>query len=340
MFAQAIERVNGAPGPGDVVTVEDPEGHFLGRGYWSPKSAIPVRILTRDPDDALDGASLGRRLEEALAWRSSILDLPREDTTGYRLAHAEGDSLSGLVVDLLGDTAVVQFGSIGFKRREDEVFAQVARVTRAKTIIEAPSRLAKLEGFEAETRIVRGPDVTSLSFRERGLDIEVPMSVQQKTGYYFDQRDNRARIETLAKGRRVLDAFSYLGGFALAAARGGADRVITLDSSAPAVAAAAGIARHNGLDGQLEIRKADVKKALPELDRRRERFDMVIVDPPKLVPTKRHLKNGQRAYRRLNANAFRLVEPGGLLVTCSCSGAMTPELFTRMIALAARDARR
>ncbi|MBW2465232.1 MAG: class I SAM-dependent rRNA methyltransferase, partial [Deltaproteobacteria bacterium] len=308
---------------------------------WSPKSAIPVRILARSEGEALDSAFLGRRLDEAAKWRRELLDLPNAETTGFRLVHAEGDELAGLIVDVFGQVAVVQLLTAGMKRRETDIFAHVARVTGAKTIVEVASeRMQRLEGFEATTGIVRGPDVDRLKFRERGFDLEVPLSITQKTGYYFDQRDNRARVESLAKGRRVLDAYSFVGGFSIAAVRGGAESVVAMDSSAPAIATGATIAAHHGYGDLIEFQKGDVKRALPELNQKGTRFGMVIIDPPKLAPTSRHLDAGRKAYRRLNAAALRIVEEDGLLVTCSCSGAVKSHDFLRTIGLAAKDARR
>jgi 23S rRNA (cytosine1962-C5)-methyltransferase len=341
VFAQAIERVEGAPAAGDAVSVVDARGNVLGRGYWSPESAIPVRILSRDPDETLETAFLGRRLEEAAAWRKSWLGLPGDETTGYRLVHAEGDGLAGLIVDVFGQAASVQLLTLGMKRREADVFAEVARVTGAKSVIEVASeRTQRLEGFAAETRTVRGPTLDTLRFRERGFDYELPLSASQKTGFYFDQRENRARLESLVRGKRVLDAFSYVGAFSLAAARGGAEKVTALDASAAAIAAGAMIAQHAGLAGRIDFVRADVKRALPEMVQRGERFDVVIVDPPKLVPTARHLDQGRKAYRRLNATAVKLLAPGGLLVSCSCSAAIRPGEFLRTVGMAAREAGR
>ena len=341
VFAQAIERVEGAPAAGDVVSVVDARGNVLGRGYWSPDSAIPVRILSRDSDEALDTAFLGRRLEEAAAWRKAWLRLPGDETTGYRLVHAEGDGLAGLIVDVFGSAASVQLLTLGMKRREADVFAEVARVTGAKTIIEVASeRTQRLEGFEAQTQIVRGPSIDTLRFRERGFDFELPLSASQKTGFYFDQRENRGRFEGLVRGKRVLDAFSYVGAFSLAAARGGAAKVTAIDASAAAIGAGAVIAQHARLSDRIDFVRADVKRALPELVQRGEKFDVVLVDPPKLAPTARHLDQGRKAYRRLNATAIKLLEPGGLLVSCSCSAAIRPGEFLRVVGMAARDAGR
>lgn len=341
VFAQAIERVDGAPTGGDVVEVRDPRGNFLGRGFWSPGSAIPVRILTRDPEDLLDTASLARRLDRAAEWRRRELGLPSEHTTGYRLVHSEGDQLPGLVVDVFGDVAVVQLLTVGMKRREDWLFGEIARVARAKTVIEVPGGQAqKREGLSVEPRVVRGADVEELRFRERGLELRIELPIAQKTGYYFDQRDNRALVERMASGKRVLDLYAYVGSFALAAARGGAIEVQAFDSSAGAIAQGASIAAANGLGARIAFARADVRRLLGELAGAGKHFDMVIVDPPKLAPSARHLPKARTAYRKLNAGAIRLLGDGGVLVSCSCSAAMTPEELMRTVALAARDADR
>jgi len=234
----------------------------------------------------------------------------------------------------------VQLSTLGLKLREDLIFAEVMRVTGASSVIEARSGSQKLEGFEVEPRVVRGAERTETVFRERGMQLSVPVELTQKTGYYFDQRENRALVERMARGRRVLDAFCYLGGFGLAAARGGAESVLSLDSSAPALANAAALALKNGQADRIRYQCEDTRSALPELARRHELFDLVVLDPPKLAPSGRHLDAGRRAYRRVNANALRLVEPGGLLFTCSCSGVMRVEDWLRTLAMAARDADR
>ncbi len=342
VFAQAVERVEGAPAPGQEVRVVDPRGRFLGRGFWSPRSAIPVRILERDPRvDALDHAWFGRRIEAAARWRAEVLGLPGEETTGYRLVHAEGDGLAGLVVDVYGDVAAVQLLTLGMKQREDDVFAHVARVTGVRSIVEVPSPHGqRIEGFEVELGVVRGPDVQELHFRERGFEFRIPLSLAQKTGYYFDQRENRALCERLARGRRVLDAFCYVGGFSLAAARGGAREVVALDASADIVTLAAGHVHAHGYGERVKVARADLRRALRQMAQEGERFDLVVADPPKLAPSSRHLPRGRQAYRRLNAAAVSLLAPGGLLLTCSCSAAMDAATFQRTVALAARDAGR
>lgn len=340
VFAQAIESVDGAPTAGDEVRVVDPAGKLLGRGYFSPKSAIPVRVLERSEGEPLEGALLAKKIERAAAWRRDLLGLPSPDHTGYRLVNGEGDGLAGLVVDVFGDTAVVQIVTAGMKRREADVLAHVQRIAQVKTVLLARTDAMATEEFAHEGGVVRGPAVDSLRFVDRGFAMEIPLEVGQKTGYYFDQRDNRARVESLSKGRRVLDAFSFVGAFSLGAARGGAKEIVALDRSATAIAAGASIAKANGFGDRIEFRRGDTKEALPQMRAKGERFDLVVCDPPKLATTVKDLERARRAYRRVNANALALVEPGGLLMTCSCSAAMSVEDLARTVAVAARDVAR
>ncbi|MFO0695647.1 MAG: class I SAM-dependent rRNA methyltransferase [Polyangiales bacterium] len=340
IFAQAIGRVEGAPAPGDVVRVVDPEGKLLGFGYYSPKSAIPVRLLSREDEGPFEGAFLGRRIEAAFAFRRDWLGLPNERSTGYRLVNSEGDGLPGLVVDVYDRVARVQLLTAGMKRREQEIYGHLARVAGVSTILEVAVDLEKMEGVKSEGGVARGEAVRDLRFRDRGFEMEIPLEITQKTGFYFDQRDNRAWVEELSRGRRVLDAYCFVGGFGLGAARGGASEVVCLDSSATAIAQGAAIAKHNGLENVLKFVRDDVKNALPDLARKGEEFDIVVVDPPKLAKTVRDLEGARRAYRRLNANALALVAPGGLLVSCSCSSAMRADDLVRTCTMAAQDAKR
>jgi 23S rRNA (cytosine1962-C5)-methyltransferase len=340
VYAQAIDHVEGAPAPGDVVDVVDPEGRHHGRGYWSPRSAIPVRIATRDRHDPLDGPSIARKIEAARELRRRF-HLPSVDTTGYRLVHAEGDALPGLVVDVLGSVAVVQLLTIGMKRREDDVFAHVARVAEVETVIEvANEKTAAIEGFVAETRVVRGPERTSIELLERGMAFEVPGAITQKTGFYFDQRDNRALVEQLAPGMRVLDLYTFVGAFALFAARGGAEHVTAVDSAAPAITVGARLAHRHGYAARVSFERADAKDEMERLHKKRAQFDLVILDPPKLAPSAKHLDKARMLYRKLNGDAARLVAPGGFLLSCSCSGAMELADFKRTAVLGARDVNR
>ncbi len=345
VFAQAVARTEGSPAAGDEVVVVDPQGKSLGRGYWSPASAIPVRVLSRDAGAPLDEGFLRGRVAEAARWRREVAALPSPDHTGYRLVNAEGDGLAGLVVDVFGDAACVQFGTAGMKRREAAVLDAVIESARVTRVYEVSSeRHQQREGFAVTDGLVRGPPSDALEFVEGAVRFRVPAPGAagggQKTGYYFDQRENRALVGSLARGRRVLDAFSYVGGFALAAARGGAREVVAVESSAHAVEAGRRIAEENGLAGAITHTRGDAKMLLSQMADRGERFDLVVLDPPKLAHSAREVEKAAGHYRKLNAMAARVLAPGGLLVTCSCSGSVSVDVFLRAVAAGVRDAGR
>ncbi|HLV67779.1 MAG TPA: class I SAM-dependent rRNA methyltransferase [Polyangiaceae bacterium] len=336
VFAQAIERIEGGVGPGDEVLVRDGRGNTLGRGLYSPGSAIPVRLYTRNPNRPIDARLFEERLQAAIA-RRRVLGLPSEQTTGFRLVHAEGDALPGLIVDRLGDVLAVQLGTIGMKRREGVLLDLLTRLLAPRAIVDrTPARAAESEGFRAGTGVVRGSEVEAFLFRERGLEFRVPLELGQKTGFYFDQRPLRERVEALASGRRVLDAYCYVGSIALAAARGGATSVEAVDSSALALEAAAESATLNGLSGRLQLERGDAPEALAHAGRKGG-LELVIVDPPKLAPTRAARQRALESMRRLAGLGCRATRPGGLLVISSCSAALGLFDLTRVVALGARD---
>jgi 23S rRNA (cytosine1962-C5)-methyltransferase len=336
VFAQAVHRISGKPAAGDEVLVLDPQDKPLGRGFWSPDSAIVVRLLTRRVEQELDQAFFIARIRAASAARA-LLRLPAPDTDGYRLVHAEGDGLAGLVVDVYGDVHVVQFLTQGMARRRELVVNALREVLAPRSIVSAPGNAAQArEGITEHSEVLAGEVPEALRFRERGFGFSIPYERAQKTGYYFDQREHRAEVEHMAAGRDVLDACSYVGAFSLAAARGGARSVLALDSSQAAVDQGAEFARSMGY-GQIRFERADVRNELERLHQEHASFDLVVFDPPKLVPTAKHLEKGRRAYRKLNAHAISLVRPGGVLVTCSCSAAMNETEFLRMLAFASHD---
>lgn len=346
VFAQAIAKVDAPASAGSVVDVLDPRGNFLGRGYYSPDSAIPVRIVTRDASEPLDDALLSRRVKAAVELRRSVLSLPDADTNGFRLVHAEGDGLPGLIVDAYGNALAAQFLTVGMKRHSDAILRALAEHSGASTIIEVASpRHQKIEGFEVKEGPVLGPAVEHLVFRERGFEWKIqppgaPGGGGQKTGYYFDQRETRAAVEQLAKGRRVLDLYSYVGGFSLAAARGGATEVTAVDSSQFALDCAAKTAESAGLGEKIRFLRGDARKVMAQLADEGRVFDLVVLDPPKLAMGARDVDEARGMYRKLNALACRLVAPGGLLVSCSCSQAMAGGDFLRVVATGARDVQR
>jgi 23S rRNA (cytosine1962-C5)-methyltransferase len=339
VYAQAVDRVEGGATAGDEVSVVDPRGNLLGRGFFSPGSAIPVRLLVRDAKTRLDASFFRARLQRAMACRAS-LGLPSDHTTGFRLVHAEGDGLPGLMVDRYGDVLAVQFATIGMKQREALVFEALASLLGPRAILDrTSSQTAKTEGFEATAgvagSVVRGEPVEALDLVERGLRFRIPVDLGQKTGFYFDQRALRGRVEQLAHGARVLDAYSYVGAFAIAAARGGAREVVAVDESALAVEVGAECAEANGVSDRVKFAKEDARRALAEA---RGSFDLVIADPPRLAPTRGARQQALIAYGKLAENACRATKPGGLLVLCSCSAAVDLAALTRVLATGATRA--
>lgn len=335
VFAQAVAKIAGAPEAGDEVVVCDPKGDVLGRGLYSPRSAIAVRLFTRSAERPFDAAFVEQRLERALALRGGR-GLPSNDTTGYRAVHAEGDGLPGLVVDVLGDVLVVQLGTVGLARRAGWIFDVLEARLRPRAIVERTSqKIAQQEGFTAGGGVRRGdPALASFQFQERGLAYDVPLTLAQKTGFYFDQRPLRERVEALSRGARVLDTYTYVGSIALSAARGGAREVVAVDTSGPALEVGERLARDNGFAERVRYVRAD---ALAELERAHGSFDVVVCDPPKLAPNRTAAGKAVQSMRRLSAAACRAVRDGGLLVVSSCSAALGHADLARALALGARD---
>jgi len=338
VYAQAIDRIEGGATAGDEVSVHDPRGNLLGRGFYSPGSAIPVRLLTRDAETHLDAAFFRARIEQAASLRAS-LGLPSAHTTGFRLVHAEGDGLPGLVVDKYGDALAVQVGTIGMKQREAVIHEALWSVAKAKVIVDRTSaQTAKAEGFTPTGGVVRttpGTELTAFEIVERDLRFQLPLELGQKTGFYFDQRQLRSRVEMLAHGKRVLDAYCYVGAFAIAAARGGATEVVAVDESALALEVGAECARTNGVGDKVKFAKQDARHALAEAH---GGFDLVVLDPPRLAPTRGAREQALVAYAKLAENGCRATRPGGILVLCSCSAAVDLGALTRALAQGATRA--
>lgn len=333
VYAQAVDRVEGGATRGDEVQVVDPRGNLLGRGFYSPGSAIPVRLIVRNAETKIDAAFFRARIERALAARVALGLTPDGDTNGYRLIHSEGDELPGLIVDRFGDALVVQFLTFGMKAREGIILEALEAAFAPRAIVDrTPQNPAKIECFTPASGVVRGADVQTLSFKERGLAYEIPLDLGQKTGFYFDQRGLRGRVEALARGRRVLDAYGYVGPFALAAARGGAEEVVSIDESAMALEVGASCARANGLAERITFLKQDARHAMQEA---RGRFDLTIVDPPRLAPTKSAREGALVAYAKLAELGCSATKPGGILVLCSCSAAVDLASLTRALATGA-----
>jgi 23S rRNA (cytosine1962-C5)-methyltransferase len=336
IYSEAIAKTEGEAAPGAEVSVFDDGGRFVGRGLLSPQSQIRVRLLTRR-DEPLDDALFTRRVASAAALRRR-LGLPDAATDAFRLINSEGDGLPGLIVDAYGDALVVQFGTIGMWNRQAMLLDVLEAEIHPRTIYSAAgSSFAAIEGFAVSPQVLRGEERESVTCREHGVVQTVEPLKSQKTGLFLDQRENRARVQTLCRDARVLDCYTYHGGFALAALKGGAQQVTAVDISPRALEQAQANAKLNGFAG-LETAEADVFRYLEAATPRA--FDLCIVDPPKFARARKDLEAALKGYRRLNGLALGVVAPGGLLVTCSCSQQVDAEAFERVLAGAAQDARR
>jgi len=334
IYAQGIERTVGKPAPGDEVAVLDAKGNRLGRGLYSPSSAIAVRIFTRNAEQSFDEALLLERFRRAERARTALLRAEGgEPTSAYRLVYGEGDELPGLIVDRFEDVLVVQLGTVGLAQRRELIFDALVQAFQPRAILDRTSaRQAQMEGFSLGLWLARGEAPSELRVVERGLPLALPASLTQKTGFYFDQRPLRARIEHWAGGRDVLDAYSYVGAVGLFAQRGGAKSVLSVDSSGAAVRAGQALAQALRLDVQFE--ETDAEKLLAARSRS---FDLVVADPPKFAFSRSMQQKGMRAFRRVAGLSVGAVREGGIVVLSSCSAALGIHEVERSLALGAAD---
>jgi len=338
VFSGAIATADVALVSGATVDILSADGAFLARAAYSPVSQIRARVWTFDPRESVDGAFFARRVARAVAARTAMLDARH---TGCRLIHGESDGLPGVVADRYADTIVVQLSSAGGERWRDAIVAALAETTCAKCIYErSDADVRKLEGLAPRVGVVHGTLADAVTFTEDGISYRVDVAGGQKTGFYLDQRANRAAVRALAAGREVLNLFCYTGGFTLAALAGGAARVLSVDSSAEALALGSeNLWRNPALAAdRVEWREADAFVELRKLRDRGAGFDLVVADPPKFAPTAAHAERAARAYKDVNLWALKLLRPGGLLATFSCSGGVDADLFRKIVAGAALDA--
>ncbi len=304
--------------PGQLVTLETARGGPLGTAYVNPRSLICARLLSRRVLGNADAvtALLQRRLADALALRRRLYTTPH-----YRLVHAEGDALPGLVVDRYGDHLVVQISTAGMEALRNAIVAALVELLRPAGILARNDGFGReLEGLETgEPQVLHGAVPEYGQVLEGGLEFTVPLHGGQKSGWYFDQRPNRERLRAYVGNGRVLDGFSYVGAWGLQAAAAGATQVLCVDASAPALALLNDNARRNTLSDSVEIRQGDAFDVLASLLDAGQRFDLVAVDPPAFIKRKRDTEAGMEAYQRLNRLAMQLVVPGGFLVSASCS---------------------
>ena len=338
VFSGAVARVDGAPGPGDTVDLRSADGELLARAAFSPSSQIRARAWTF-VDEPVDEGLIARRLAAAVAARGG--PAAGEPDAACRLVYAESDGLPGVIVDRYADTLVVQLLTAGAVRWRATIAGLLPGVTGVQRVWErSDAEVRSLEGLEPRVGALAGdPPPPRLEIREGRVRLWVDVHHGHKTGAYLDQRHNRARIGELASGRRVLDAFCYAGGFSAHALAGGAASVLAIDASADALALARANLELNGLaTDRCELTEGNVFEVLRGLRDRGRSFDLIVLDPPKFAATAAQREGAARGYKDINLLAFKLLAPGGLLATFSCSGAIGGELFQSIVAGAALDA--
>lgn len=343
LFSGAILNVTGDPAPGDLVAVLDHGGGWLATGYYNPHSQIRVRILSWDADEPIDELWWRERLRAAIARRTALAFEPQ--TTAYRLVYGEADQIPGLIVDRYGDFLVLQALTAGIERHKEKLSAIVAELTGVAGVVERSDMdVREKEGLPAASGVLYGvapPEFVEV--RENNLRILVDLRHGHKTGLYLDQRDNRALVgqPRFSAGKEFLNVFAYTGGFGLYAAAAGAAAITNVDSSVPALEQAEQNASLNGFERPHdEYLAGDAFEILRHYRDTRRQFDVIILDPPKFAHSQRDVQPACRGYKDLNWLAFRLLRPGGLLATFSCSGLVDADLFQKVVFGAAVDAGR
>ncbi len=339
IYDNEIDRIEGNFLEGGFVDVLDYDGYFLGRGFINTKSKITVRIMTRKKGVEIDDAFLKARVHDAVEYRKDVIDM-----SSCRLIFGEADGFPGLVIDKFSDVLVVESLALGIDRLKlkiidflkDELAACGMQITGVYERSDAKVRL--LEGMERYKGFIGEPFDTKVAIEENGVKYMVDVLDGQKTGFFLDQKNNRAAVAKLCKGKRVLDCFTHTGSFALNAAKGGASYVMAVDASDAAISQAKENAALNGMEDVVECVCADVFELLPKLIEQGEQYDVVILDPPAFTKSRSSIKNATKGYREINLRGMKLVKDGGFLVTCSCSHFMDQELFAKTIAEAARGA--
>lgn len=339
VFSGAVERIEGKPLPGETIDIMDSQGKWLARGAYSPESQLRARVWTFMQDESIDNAFFIRRLQRAQSWRDWIAQ--RDGLDSYRLIAGESDGLPGVTIDRFQNFFVLQLLSAGAEYHREALVAALQHCYPDCSIYDRSDvSVRKKEGMELTQGPILGDIPPALlPIQENGMKLLVDIQQGHKTGFYLDQRDSRLAARNYAKGRRVLNCFSYTGAFAVAALMGGCEQVISVDTSQ----AALDIAKQNVELNQLDLSKAefirdDVFQLLRHYRTQGEKFDMIIMDPPKFVENKNQLASACRGYKDINMLALQLLRPGGILLSFSCSGLMPNDLFQKILADAALDA--
>lgn len=341
IYDNEIERIEGDFENGDMVKVQDFDGYVLGSGFINTRSKITVRMMTRKKDVTVDEAFIEMRVRNAWEYRKTAVD-----TSSCRLVFGEADFLPGIVIDKFSDVLVVESLALGIDRWKPVILEQLKKVLAEDGIMirgiyeRSDAKVRLQEGMERFKGFIGEPFDTKIEIVENGVHYYVDIKDGQKTGFFLDQKYNRLAMQRFCKGKRVLDCFTHTGSFALNAAVAGAKEVLGVDASELGIEQARENARLNGVSDIASFTCADVFELLPELERRGEEFDVVILDPPAFTKSRNSVKNAVKGYREINMRGLKLVRDGGYLATCSCSHFMTPELFTKTIREAAGSVHR
>jgi len=339
VFDNEIDRISGSFENGDIVEVHDFDGYFMGYGFMNTKSKITVRMMSRRKENPVTEDLIERRVRAAWNYRKQTVD-----TACCRVVFGEADFLPGIVIDKFSDILVVESLALGIDRWKSVILDQLKKVLAADGIEirgiyeRSDAKVRENEGMERWKGFIGEPFDTKVKITENGVKYIVDVEDGQKTGFFLDQKNNRAAVGRLCHGKKVLDCFTHTGSFALNAGKAGASSVLGVDASMTGIRQAEENARLNHLEDRVRFLCADVFDLLPELEEKGERFDVVILDPPAFTKSRGSVKNAVKGYREINMRGLRLVEEGGFLATCSCSHFMEPELFAKTIREAAKSA--
>ncbi len=334
IFRSDIDRVEGDFTPGDIVDIYSSKGRFLAKAYYNPASQIALRVMSYR-DESIDRDFIFRRVKEAVDYRRTFADL-----RSCRVIFGESDRLPALIVDSFGDVLVMQCLALGMERFKQDAVEALVEEMHPRGIWErndVPVR--KLEGLEMQTGLLYGEVPDRVEMSENGVRFLVDVKQGQKTGFFLDQKENRAAIAPFVKGKRVLDCFSHTGSFALHAAHYGAEEVIGVDISEYACAFAEENARLNHLEDRVRFKAVNAFDLLGEESRRGEKYDVIILDPPAFTKSRSAVDSARRGYKEINLRAMKMLRSGGILITCSCSQHVGPQLFQEIVREAAGDAR-
>jgi len=341
VFDNEIDKIDGDFTNGDLVKVHAFNGYFLGTGFINKNSKITIRIMTRKEDQVVDDAFIEQRVRDCVNYRRRIIDM-----SSCRLIFGEADFLPGIVVDKYSDILVVQITALGIEQFKLKIIEMLKNILAEEGMIirgvyeRSDVKVRIKEGMELVKGFIGDEFDTKVQILENGVKYYVDIEQGQKTGFFLDQKSNRAAIKPLCEGARVLDCFTHTGSFALNAGIYGANSVLGVDASELAIVEAEENARLNRLEDVVKFQVADVFELLPQLEQSGEQFDVVILDPPAFTKSRDSLKKAIKGYKEINLRAMKLIKDGGYLVTCSCSHFLTPELFENTIELAAHDAKK